>query len=73
MPRIVYQQHTAKLKVKTFCKVCNKKLNRIISEWFSMSEFNPYSYEENILRRSVKLNKMQEEMINNGVVCRGCE
>lgn len=68
-----YKPIIIKRKVKTYCNNCNKKLNRIISEFFTMNPFNELSYEENIKKINDILNIEEINIISNGAICRKCE
>jgi len=68
-----YQEHKLKRSVNTYCRACNKKLKRMISEGFTMSPFNPHSYEENIRIRTNKLDAMEKALVNQGTYCKKCD
>ena len=73
MKTVHYPKTTFTRSVKTFCRVCNKKLKRVISDYFTINPWNKRTHHENVVHITEVLDNAETSLTTDGTICRKCE
>jgi hypothetical protein len=79
MVRMTFDEIRLRRMVPTFCRGCNKKLQRVISDFQTVNPYNSNAADDiktpNEIRAELRVNLDAKtlQLRQSGVICRACE
>lgn len=69
----IYDKRTVRRSFQATCRICGKRRQRTLSDWYTMNPYNRSTEKECRDRIIARIDAEAEKAMVDGIICRRCE